>query len=601
MTTNSQDGLMPSPPRISFYPPDLPDADPDDSAPASPPPAVDADTLHLVALQAALNELSPDGIREYVASNPSYVDELTDGLYQTKGSGFLDLLKKLRDLDVLQPDVAAWVNGYDLATSAAQPDNPGDWTPPARIMSKAKPLPDLPLPDALRYYVQAVAELSGSSLGTAHSAVVGAVNLALTNSIDVESLAADVHPAALFMLTSARTGWRKSAAFNLAWRAHTEADNAIHARWMDARKTKGDKPKGEGGPTPLIADSDTRPVSPIATRDDSTAEALLANLSEGRRTQSLASAEAGVVLGGWSFGKGQSGQTFAKLNGLWSGEGVNYERVTGRVSIRVSDARLCTCLLMQPSFAEQHILSEAALNGFSARSLVNRDIARPKQLTFQWPADTTARHYVDHLHRLITHLRRQQDVGTEFADTPPLPVTVMRPTPEAREVLRTFLAQCQEAADDGDTDGHELGFLERATEQVARYAAMLAAFRCLAAGEAWGEHYTEKDAKDATAVIDWHRLNLASFSVEADDARLAKAAQWAATRLHGWAAKSKSPQGTIQLLSLLGSYCAGDAKFAKDDPDAKRRIMGLLEEYQYVRPAARGAYMVNPLTPDTGD
>ena len=580
---------------------------PDTPAPSPPPPPLEDATLRLVEIQAALNGLSPDEVRKYVEANPSYVSDLTNALYLARGGGvlpLLDLLKKLRDLDILQPDVVLWLNGFDAANSAAQPDTPGGWTPPAPIVSIPKPLPDLPLPDAIRPYVEAVAELAGSSIGTAHCAVVGAINLAQADTIDVESLAADVHPAGLFMVASARTGYRKSAAFKLAWRAHMEADNAIHRAWMEARKAKKDKPKlvqeGEGEHAPLIVDSDPRPVSPVAMRDDSTIEALVANLSEGRRTQSLASAEAGILLGGWSYGKGQVGQTLAKLNGLYSGEPTNYERVTGRVSIRVTDARLCACLMMQPSFAEQHLLSEAALNGFSARSLISRDIARPQPLKFEWPVSESARFYVDHLHKLITRLRREQDAGNQFVDAPPNPVTVMRPTPEARAALQAFLAECQDAAD-GDTDAHELGFLERAPEQTARYAAMLAAFRALAAGEPPAEHYTEADVKAAAAVIDWHRQTLASFSVEADNARLVRAAQWAATRLHGWAEKSKSPHGTIQLLSLLGNYCAGDAKFAKDDPDAKREIMRLLEEYEYVRPAARGVFLVNPLPPDTGN
>ena len=603
MTTNSQDGLMPSPPRISFYPPDLPDADPDDSAPASPPPAVDADTLHLVALQAALNELSPDGIREYVASNPSYVVELTDGLYQTKGSGFLDLLKKLRDLDVLQPDVAAWVSGYDLATSAAQPDNPGGWTPPDRIVSEAQPLPPPPLPDVLRPYVWAICELAGTSIGTAHAAAMGALNLALSAVIDVESLAPDVHPSTLFMLTSSETGWRKSAAFKLAFRAHLEADDIIDACWEDARKAKGgkakaDKPEGDNTHAPMIAD-DPRPVSPVALRNDSTAEALLANLAEGRRTQSLASAEGGVALGGWSYGKGQVGQTYAKFNSLWSGESVDYQRITQRVSIRVADARLCICLMMQPPFATQHVLSDAATNGFSARSLLNRDIARPKESVFEWPVSTSARHYVDQLKVLIAQLRRQQDAGTQFVDAPPIPVTVMRPSPGARTALREFLTECQNAADSGTVDGHERGFLERAAEQAARYAAMLAALRSLEAGDPFGDSYTEADVRDAAAVIDWHRLNLASYAQEAEDARFAKAAQWAADRLHGWAEKSKAAHGGISLLSVLGRYAAGDARFIKDDPDGKRRVMQLLEEYGFVRPLpSRGNYLVNPLDPE---
>ena len=595
MTTHSQDGSMPSPTRIPL---------PDDTAPVPPPPPPDVDpvTLRLVELESTVSRLSPDAIREYLAKNPDSIALLVDGLHQTGGLGFLELLKRLRDLDVLPSEVTNWVNGYDLADSRAKPDTPGgDWTPPTQLVSESKPLPPLPLPDAIRSYVQAVAELSGASLGTAHCTVAGSINLGLSDSIDVESLAANAHPASLFMLTSAKTGYRKSAAFGLAWRAHTEADSLVNRAWMEARKAAKNKPKQEGEHAPLIVDSAPRPVSPIAVRDDSTVEALVANLAEGRRTQSLASAEAGVLLGGWSYGKGQVGQTLAKLNGLYSGEPLNFERITGRVSIRVEDARLCACLLMQPDFAAQHILSDAAQNGFSARSLLNRDIARPKPLTFEWAFGESAKHYVDDLHRLITELRRKQDAGTEYADTPRTPPTVMRPTPEARTTLRTFLGQCQDAADGGDIDAHESGFLERAPEQAARYAAMLSAFRSLAAGEELGDSYTESDVKDAIAVTDWHRQNLVSFSQEAEDARLVKAAQWTATRLHGWAAKSKSPQGTIQLLSLLGSYCAGDAKFAKDNPDAKREIIKLLTEYDYVRPAARGAYMVNPLTPNTGD
>lgn len=510
------------------------------------------------------------------------------------------MLKRLRDLDVLPSEVAVWVNGYDLGDSRAKPDTPGgDWTPPDRIVSKAQPLPDLPLPDAIRPYVEAICELAGTSIGTAHAATMGAINLALSAAIDVESLAPDDHPSSLFMLTSSETGWRKSAAFKLAFRAHQEADNIIDACWEAARKAKRDRPPKQEGEGATLISFDPKPVSPIALRNDSTAEALLANLAEGRRTQSLASAEGGVALGGWSYGRAQVGQTYAKFNSLWSGEPVNIERITSKVSIRVEGVRLSIALMIQPSFAAQHILSEAAQNGFSARSLLNRDISRPKELTFEWPVGTSARYYVDQLHKLIARLRRDQDAGTQFVDSPPIPVTVMRPTPEARTALRTFLGQCQAAADGGDIDGHERGFLERAAEQTSRYAAMLSAFRSLSAGEPWGEHYTEGDVKDAAAVVDWHRVNLASYSQEADDARYTKAANWAAERLRGWSEKSKASNGGISLLSVLGRYAAGDARFIKDDPDGKRRVMLLLEEYGFVRPLpTRGNYLVNPLDPE---
>ena len=589
--------------RVSFAPDALPDG-PDNTTPVPPPPPPDVDpvTLKLLDLQNTIGRLSPDELRNYLAENPDILALLVDGLHQTGGPGFLELLKRLRDLDVLPSEIAIWVNGYDLADSRAQPDTPGgSWTPPTRIIAEPKPLPPLPVPNILRPYVEAICELAGTSVGTSHSATMGAINLALSAVIDVASLAPDTHPSTLFLLTSSETGWRKSAAFKLAFRAHMEADDIIDACWEDARKAKRNRPpKQEGEGAPLMV-FDPRSVSPVALRNDSTAEALLANLAEGRRTQSLASAEGGVALGGWSYGRGQIAQTYAKFNSLWSGESVNIERITQRVSIRVADARLCICLMMQPAFAAQYLLSDSATNGFSARSLLNRDIARPKELTFEWPVGTSARYYVDQLKDMITQLRRQQDAGTQFVDAPPIPVTVMRPTDGARTALREFLGQCQDAADSGTVDGHERGFLERGAEQAARYASMLAALRSLEAGEPFGESYTEADVRDAAAVISWHGLNLASYAQEADNARLVKAAQWTATRLHGWAAKSKSPQGTIQLLSLLGSYCAGDAKFAKDSPDDKRAIIELLQEYDFVRPAGRGSFMVNPLTPDTAD
>ena len=235
-------------------------------------------------------------------------------------------------------------------------------------------------------------------MGTAHCAVMGAINLVIAEAVDVESLAADVHPSSLFMMTSANTGWRKSAAFGLAFKSHRAADDAVHGRWEAARREKkdskaskdnkasGDSPSSSAEPVGFLpADlvdsepADTpRRVSPISLRDDSTIEALMMNLSQGRRSQSLASPEAGVMMGGWSFGKGQIAQTLAKLSALWSGEAVNFERATGRLSFRIADVRLSACLMAQPAFVVDHLLSEAASNGFAARTLLNRDISRPR-------------------------------------------------------------------------------------------------------------------------------------------------------------------------------------------------------------------------------
>ena len=487
---------------------------------------------------------------------------------------------------------------------------PSGWTPPIRIVHTPQPLPPLPTPSILASYVNAVVELAGCSRGTAHCAVMGAINLVIAEAVDVESLAADVHPSSLFMMTSAKTGWRKSAAFGLAFKSHRAADDAVHGRWEAARRAKkaskdnkasGDSPSSSAEPVSFwpadLADSEPadapRRVSPISLRDDSTIEALMMNLSQGRRSQSLASPEAGTMLGGWSFGKGQIAQTLAKLSALWSGEAVNFERATGRLSFRIADVRLSACLMAQPAFVVDHLLSEAASNGFAARTLLNRDISRPEPMAFEW-AGTTARNYVDRLNVLIAKIRQGQDVGAEFADTIPSTPTVMRPTPEAKAALRDFLSECQSAAD-LDPGEHEIGLLERGGEQCARYAANLAAFRALDADKPFGESYTEADVREAAAVIRWHTLNLSSFAQDAAATRIARAANWAASRLKHW---SEKHNGKVPLLSCLGNYASGDGKFLKNETDGKRLVIELLEEYGYVAELARGSYEVNPLDPE---
>ena len=567
-----------------------------------PDPGVMAEMKAVEILQAH-NALDATALavtrRKRLAENPELIAELIC-LAKAGARTAYAMLKNLSESGLLES--AEKVAFGELPEPAEGETNDA---PPIPIVHKPQALPAIPVPLQLSAYVNAVVELSGCSLATAHCVIMGSINLAIANDLDVESLAPDVHPSSLFLMTSARTGWRKSSAFGLAFRAHREADDAIHSRWEEARKAKkASKPSAESTsssaepvsflPADLVdSEPADRPkeVSPIALRDDTTAEAMMLNLAQGRRTQSLASAEAGVLLGGWSFGKAQAGQTLSKLSALWSGETVDYERVTGRVSIRVGDVRLTSCLLSQPSFVTENLLSEAAVNGFSARTLISRDINRPTPMTFEWPAGTSARFYVNRLNELITRVRQGQDVGAEYADTIPSTPTAMRPTPEAKAALREFLSECQSAAD-LDPGEHELGFLERAAEQGGRYAATVAAFRSLDAGEPFGETYSETDVKDAVEVIRWFAKSLASFSEDAADTRLVRAANWAAGRLKEWAMKY---DGKVPLLSCLGNFAAGDGKFLKNDPDAKRRVIALLEEYDHVTALGRGSYKVNPL------
>ena len=123
----------------------------------------------------------------------------------------------------------------------------------------------------------------------------------------------------------------------------------------------------------------------------------------------------------------------------------------------------------------------------------------------------------------------------------------------------------------------------------------LAAFRALDAHKPFGESYTEADVREAAAVIRWHALNLSSFVRDATATLIARAANWAASRLKHW---SDTHNGKVPLLSCLGNNAAGDGKFLKNDTNAKRQVIWLLVEYGYVVELARGSYEVNPLDPE---
>ena len=461
------------------------------------------------------------------------------------------------------------------------------WPAPIPIKFTANPLPDLQIPALVLPYVNAVVELAGASVGTAHASVMGAINLLVADLIDVQTLAATPRPSALFFFTASETGWRKSTAHDLAFKAHREADREARLRWEKQR----DKPEGKG----LLPAGmrDIRKVAPVALRSDSTSEAMLKNLSDGRRTQGLITSEAGVMLGGWSFGKAQAGQTLARLNQVWSNEPLNFERSDGRLSFFVEGARLSACLAAQPSFVAEHLLTEAAGNGFSARTLLNRDTARPPEQEFEWTGGTSATYYVERLNNIIGKARRQQDIDVEFSDTPPKPLKVVYPTEGARHALQAFHRESLDQAD-GDPGPHERGFLERAAEQSSRYAANLAAFRCLAADTDLEDCYTEDDVVAASHVIRWHRQNLTSFAEDSTKSALLDAAVWMQNRLKDI---TDPLNGTVKVLTYLGQRGAGPAKPFKNDPAAKREIVALLEEYNLIRPVekARGLHYVNPL------
>ena len=155
-------------------------------------------------------------------------------------------------------------------------------------------------------------------------------------------------------------------------------------------------------------------------------------------------------------------------------------------------------------------------------------------------------------------------------------------------MLRHHYDRWMDAAE-SQAEGHESSFLGRAGEQCARYAANLAAWRCLEQGERIGGQYTAQDVVDAAVLIDWHFETLQNQTENAIQSEYVKAAASVADDLR---VRGKAVE---RLLSYLGQSPPAAARKFKGDADAKRAIRDLLEECNYVTQAEgmRGWYHVN--------
>ena len=408
------------------------------------------------------------------------------------------------------------------------------------------------------------------------------MNLAVAAEADVETLAPEPVPSSLYLMTSSESGWRKSTVQKRAFKPHKSADSAARKAWQAEKASE----KQSDGHVSLLPQEPAK-IPPVSLRSDTTVEALLKNLADGRETQGIVSPDAGELLGGWSFSKGQRMQTLARLNKLWDGEDLNYERSEARVSVFIEGRRLTLCLAAQHSIIDELFASKDAENGFSARVLLSMDTSRPQEQEFDWPAGTSAARYVEQLGGIIANARRVQD------GSGPRRVLV-RPTDDAVQVLRNH-HRCWLEQADALEEGHELSFLSRAAEQCARYAANLLAFRCMEANEEIGGFYTAQDVEDAATVINWHYRVLCCLTDGAIRSEYLRAAAAVADKLR------EEGQAAVRLLPFIGQKAPGAARKFKNDADAKRAIIGLLEEYDYVRrlenAKMKAWYHVNLLDP----
>ena len=469
---------------------------------------------------------------------------------------------------------------------------------PDPITAAEMETPAYPVPATLVHYIQAVQELAGCTVGMAAIAVIGAINLALSNNWDVRSLAPVIRPISLFFVGSVESSGRKSTAFDLAWESHKLADREITLVWKST-PDKEDAPRADNNsPVSLVPEEPRRrrKSSPKAIRSNTTIEALFRSLAQGRHCQALAMAECGSLVGGWSFAKPQRMSTFSSFNELWDGSDTSFDRVQGEVALDIMDKRLTATLVGQRSVISSLILDPMAANGFSARILLLCDpLTRPIQQHFDWAENEGPWNWVSHLNTTIGRLRDAQDHGQEYASDAPKR-QIVEPEPEALERLRTFMSLCHEKADSASS-AHTKSFWERAPEQVARFAAMLSLWRHVANGsdEITKCTYNPVDVEEAIQVVQWHGEVLAAYIETQTIEQLTNAAKWVADRLAKWAGENRYFNATgLKLHSCITSNHSGDGNYIHANYIARLQTITLLEHLRYIQPSgAKGRWLVN--------
>ena len=490
--------------------------------------------------------------------------------------------------------------------SGAKAGKPED---PSPIMAKLPEQGDVQVPRVIGPLVRALTELAACTPRGALAGLLGAISALASGDADLEwPNEGDVTPLTLFVLHLAESGSRKSSAWSRAFHGHRIADRQVIERWEEAKAEYGEAMAASKGQKKGDSDDDL-PVplgsSPVILRRDATIEVLVRRLARGRREQCWETSEAGTLIGGWSFSRETRGKTFSDLQDLWSDGIVQLDRVKDDVEIMVHDARLTLAWSCQCKIGRDLILGESSGNGFAARCLLSADDHLPeyRPKPGNWPDGQSARWVMQQFSDWVANVRGVQDYVHKGKAARP-ERTTYRLSPEAWEAVDQAGALAHGAAADEDLTQHERSFLARVGENAGRVAAVLSYYRntrcdgdaIISSDDAI---ISSDDAHDAIAVVRSSCDELQRQGVWAAATADADAATWATKRLAAVSDRYLGARrGTWRINHWLSCEGAGPAKNLRGDPEARARIIELLESHGWISKAGRGVWTINPAPGD---
>ena len=403
-------------------------------------------------------------------------------------------------------------------------------------------------------------------------------------------------PVSLFLAALVPTAGRKSSCFSLAFRPHSEADSraralkkeaeAVYKAWVTAMKRKGRNDTGDV--------QDAEPPKPLAgpayiLRTNTTLEAVMRDLDQGRGCMALASAEAGSVIDNWSHGRNKSG-TLASYNSLWSGESQTHDRTgDGGVSRYLDGSQRFSLLFFCQLSYRNWFFDKATTNGFAGRLLIQcadgwcRRDAREitKGVT---PADDVA---VRDFQQLIADWRTEIDDGAHLerdaADSPP-DRRVLRFAPEARQTIAVFDEECGARADLLVDCPWPEGFLQRGPEHACRLAAILFAYRQRADHAGPGDVIDAGALRDGMALTRWFGEEMARIAPEAGADEVAQLGSALSLALSEASvdpdAKGRNKNGTISISKAIKTRQG--VRTLEERPEMRTRVLQALVHADHI-------------------
>jgi putative DNA primase/helicase len=479
---------------------------------------------------------------------------------------------------------------------AAGVDSCGWPTPqPLRARIESEPYPLDALPNGIQAAVQEVAGFVQAPLALVASAALAALSLAAQARADVKRAERLQGPAALFMLTIADSGERKTTCdsfFTSAIREYeaeqaevfkpiVKKHEAAMAAWnaeregiLSAIKDAGKKgkptDKQRADLTDLEHDKPEPPRVPRLIYGDATPEALTWGLAKQWPSAGIVSSEAAAIFGSHGMGRESIMRNLGILNTLWDGVSQRFDRRTSE-SYTVRGARLTVALQVQEATLRDFFGRSGALargSGFLARFLVAWPESTQGQRPFTeapaaWPA-LAAFH-----RRIAAILAEPVQLHDDGGLTPP----VLGFKPEARRDWIAF----HDAIESELRSGGELHDVRDVAAKAADNAARLAAlFHAYAggAGSIGSDAFT-----GASRIVAWHLNEARRFFGElALPAELADAA-----RLDAWLIEQCRRDRTDEVLRREAQRC-GPVR----DAERLSAALRVLAELDRVRAAAEG-------------